>query len=106
MFLIYIYDPIEYHGTLIKHHEIPLWVFLLHESEDEVTVLVSSIWISQLGKTFEGVVALWYYPLTLQPEQSGGVGLNPGRAPPLERHNKGLRTPLGLLYFCDPSAWL
>ena len=24
---------------------------------------------------------------------------------PLERHDKGSRTRLGLLYFCDPSAW-
>ena len=53
----------------------------------------------------EGVVAPWCNPLTLQPEQSGGVGSSPGRAPPLERHDKGSRTQLGLLYFCDPSAW-
>ena len=53
----------------------------------------------------EGVVAPWCNPLTLQPEQSGGVGSSPGRAPPLERHDKGSRTRLGLLYFCDPSAW-
>ena len=51
------------------------------------------------------VVAPWCNPLTLQPEQSGGVGSSPGRTPPLERHDKGSRTPLGLLYFCDPSAW-
>ena len=55
--------------------------------------------------TLEGVVAPWCNPLTLQPEQSGGVGSSPGRAPSLERHDKGLRTRLGLLYFCDPSAW-
>ena len=53
----------------------------------------------------EGVVAQWCNPLTLQPEQSGGVGSSPGRAPLLERHDKGSRTRLGLLYFCDPSAW-
>ena len=53
----------------------------------------------------EGVVAPWCNPLTLQPEQSGGVGSSPGRAPSLERHDKGSRTRLGLLYFCDPSAW-
>ena len=53
----------------------------------------------------EGVVAPWCNPLTLQPEQSGRVGSSPGRAPPLERHDKGSRTQLGLLYFCDPSAW-
>ena len=53
----------------------------------------------------EGVVVPWCNPLTLQPEQSGGVGSNPGRAPPLERHDKGSRTRLGLLYFSDPSAW-
>ena len=52
-----------------------------------------------------GVVAPWCNPLTLQPEQSGGVGSSPGRAPSLERHDKGSRTRLGLLYFCDPSAW-
>ena len=45
----------------------------------------------------EGVVAPWCNPLTLQPEQSGGVGSNPGRAPPLERHDKGSRNRLGLL---------
>ena len=45
----------------------------------------------------EGVVAPWCNPLTLQPEQSGGVGSSPGRAPPLERHDKGLRTRLGLI---------
>ena len=38
---------------------------------------------------YEGVVAQWCNPLTLQPEQSGGVGSSPGRAPPLERHDKG-----------------
>ena len=55
--------------------------------------------------TNEGVVAPWCNPLTLQPEQSGGVGSSPGRAPPLERHDKGSQTRLGLLYLCDPSAW-
>ena len=55
--------------------------------------------------SIEGVVAPWCNPLTLQPEPSGGVGSSPGRAPPLERHDKGSRTRLGLLYFCDPSAW-
>ena len=50
-------------------------------------------------------MAPWCNPLTLQPEQSGGVGSSPGRAPPLERHDKGSQTRLGLLYFCDPSAW-
>ena len=49
------------------------------------------------GLKFEGVVVPWCNPLTLQPEQSGGVGSSPGRTPPLERR-------LDLLYFCDPSA--
>ncbi len=31
--------------------------------------------------------------------------LSPSRAPPLERHDKGSRTRLGLLYYCNPSAW-
>ena len=53
----------------------------------------------------EGVVAQWCNPLTLKPEQSGGVGSSSGRTPPFERHDKGSRTRLGLLYFCDPSAW-
>ena len=53
----------------------------------------------------EGVVAPWCNPLTLQSEQSGGVGSNPGRAPPPKRHEKGSWTRLGLFYFCDPSAW-
>ena len=37
----------------------------------------------------EGVVAPWCNPLTLQPEQSGGESLNPGRVPSLERHDMG-----------------
>ena len=54
----------------------------------------------------EGVVAPWCNPLTLQPEHSSGeVSSSPSRAPPLERHDKGSRTRLGLLYFCDPSDW-
>ena len=60
---------------------------------------------TKISLKFEGVVAPWCNPLTLQPEQSGGVGSSPGRAPPLERHDKGSQTRLGLLYFCDPSAW-
>ena len=51
----------------------------------------------------EGVVAPWCNPLTLQPEQSGGVGSSPGKAPPLERHDKGSRTRLGLLYSAIPA---
>ena len=47
-------------------------------------------------------MAPWWNPLTLQSEQSGGVGSNPGRAPPLERHDNGSRARLGLLYFCTP----
>ena len=36
----------------------------------------------------EGVVAPWCNSLmTLEPEQSGRVGLNPGRAPPFECHD-------------------
>ena len=66
---------------------------------------LESFSIGYSEKTIEGVVAPWCNPLTLQPEQSGGVGLSPGRAPPLERHDKGSQTRLGLLYLCDPSAW-
>ena len=53
----------------------------------------------------EGVVAQCCNPLTLQPEQSGRVDSIPVMSPPLERHDKGLRTRLGLLYFCDLIAW-
>ena len=53
----------------------------------------------------EGVVAPWCNLLTLPPEQSGGVGSHPGRAPSLERHDKGSRNRLDLLYFCNRSAW-
>ena len=45
---------------------------------------------------FEGVVALWCNPLTLQPERSAGVGSISCRAPPLERHEKGSQTRLAL----------
>ena len=52
----------------------------------------------------EDVVAQWCNPVTLKPEQSFGVGSMPGRAPSLERHDKGSQIRLSLLYFCDPSA--
>ena len=45
-----------------------------------------------LDTDFEGVVAQLGNPLTLQPQQSGGVGSKPGGAPPLERHDKGSRS--------------
>ena len=61
-------------------------------------------------------MAQWCKPPYLKPQQSGGVGLIPGRTPPLGGHDKGSPTPplgpydkgswtqLSLLYFCDPSA--
>ena len=70
-------------------------------------ISIHAIYASFHSKTMkgtEGVVAPWCNPLTLQPEQSGGVGSIPGRTPPHERHDKGSRTRFGLLYFCDPSA--
>ena len=39
-----------------------------------------------------GVVAQCCNLLTLQPEQSGGVGSIPGRAPSLELHEKASQT--------------
>ena len=53
----------------------------------------------------EGVVAQWCNPLTLKPEQSGGVGSISCRTPSPDRRDKGSQTRLGLLYFCDLSAW-
>ena len=53
----------------------------------------------------EGVVAQWCNPLNLKSRQSGGVGQSPYRTPPLEHHDKGSKTLLGLLYLCDPRAW-
>ena len=47
-------------------------------------------------------MAQWCNPLTLQQEQSGGVGLIPGTASPLEHHEKGSQTWLALNYFCNP----
>ena len=49
-------------------------------------------------------MAQWCNLLTLQPEQSGGVGSVPGGAPPFERCDKRSRTRLAFSYFCDPSA--
>ena len=51
-------------------------------------------WVT--GKNWQGhwipqeVVAQWCNPLTLQPEQSGRVGLKPTVAQPLECHDKGV----------------
>ena len=69
-------------------------------------VLISRAHLAILnnGPQLEGVVAQWCNPLTLQPEQSGGVGSIRGRAPPLERHDKGSRIRLAPSHFCDPSA--
>ena len=52
----------------------------------------------------ESVVAQWCNPLTLQPEQSGGVGSIPGRTLLFGRHDKGSWTRLGLRNFYDPNA--
>ena len=43
-------------------------------------------------------MAQWCNPVTLQPEQLGGVGSIPGRTPPLERHDKESRTQSALLH--------
>ena len=52
------------------------------------------------GFGYEGVVAPWCNPLTLQLEQLSGVDSIPGRTPPHERHDKGS----GLDYVCSISA--
>ena len=67
--------------------------------------LVIGFGLWSLVVVLEGVVAPRCNPLTLQLEQSGGADSIPGRTPPLKCHDKGSRTRLGLLYFCDPSAW-
>ena len=56
-------------------------------------VLVSMLVIGEA--TDEVVVAQWCNPLTWKTEQLDGVGSSPGRIPPLERHDKRLRTRLG-----------
>ena len=95
----------------LLHATFPLHATELLQANDRSTMNYNFSYKSQIVKLFasnrplEGVVAPWCNPLTLQPEQSGGVGSSPGRAPSLERHDKGSRTRLGLLYFCDPSAW-
>ena len=44
----------------------------------------------------------WYNPVILQPEQSGGMGTIPGRAPSLLRHDKGSQT-VSLNLICDDA---
>ena len=61
--------------------------------------------LAAVSKDYLNVLAQWCNPLTLQPEQSGGVGSRCGRASPLERHDKGSGNRLALSNFCDPSAW-
>ena len=63
------------------------------------------LWRSGTVCCGEGVVAQWCDPMTLKPEQSGGVGSRCDRASPLERHDNGSRTQFALSCFCDPSAW-
>ena len=50
---------------------------------------------------FEVFVAQWCNPLTLQSEQLGRQGSIPSRAPPLERHDKGLLTQSALTKHWD-----
>ena len=59
----------------------------------------------QSSALFGGIVAQWCHLLTLKPEHSGTMGSIPGKTLSLERHDKGLRTRLGVLSFRDPSAW-
>ena len=63
----------------------------LHTVLPELILKLMCIKIARQGKTECYFVAQWRSPLTLQPELSGGVGLMPGRAPPLERHDCGCR---------------
>ena len=67
--------------------------------------IVKPFTIAEKIWSFEGVVVLWcnltlaltmILALTLQPEQSAGVGSIPSRAPPFERHDTGLQTRLAL----------
>ena len=53
-------------------------------SADNVVAFVQSC----VCCAFEEVVAPWCSPLTLQPEQSGGMGLIPSWTLPLERHDR------------------
>ena len=46
----------------------------------------------EIKEKTEGVVAQWCNPLTLKPEQSGGVGSRRDRASPLEHHDEGSLT--------------
>ena len=77
----------------------------LQALQEKIAGRKRTVIIKMEGNFFEGFVAQWYNPLTLQPERSGGVGSIPGKASPLERHDKGPRTRLPLSYCCDPSAW-
>ena len=85
-----------------KEHPIMNVKLILNRNQHRLRLVPPKLKIYPI---IEGVVAQWCNPLTLKPEQSGGVGSSPGRTPPLERHDKGSRTRLGLLYFCDPSVW-
>ena len=46
----------------------------------------------------------WCNHVNLQPEQSGGQGSLPCRAPPLEHRDKQKQTGLSLLNFGNPRA--
>ena len=63
------------------------------------------IWYFRVTYNAQGVVAQWCNPLTLQSEQSGGVGSIPSRIPTLENHKMGSQTRSALSYFCNPSTW-
>ena len=68
--------------------------FILQRTEEIHAMAVTDCQISkkQSSKHVEGGVAQWRNPLTLQLDQSGGVGSRRGRASPPERHDKVSRT--------------
>ena len=77
----------------------PFWGFLdahnlAYSYPQQIQFYVLVLYISEVDKCSEGVVAPYCNPLTLQPEQSGGWGSNPTST--FERHDKGSRTRLAI----------
>ena len=72
-----------------------LSIFLLHFSRyfRKGDLWQAHMWVTRAP--FQKKVTIRW----LKSEQSGRVGSSPGRTPPLERHDNGSRTRLGLLYF-------
>ena len=85
--ILYDFDQIRMINLMYIFNFLLLLIYQTNLQRNSLLICVQATLLSYS----KGVVAPWCNPLTLQPEQLGGVGSTPGRTPPLECHDKGSR---------------